>query len=152
MSYASRRRLHSASASAVLPDPTGPPIPTRRGWFLASEFQFMIEITSYIAFRATWKQDPPCMPLSLDRESLPFRLVQPRRAPPPPARQSLTAHRFDREGSTGHPPLLSWRGSFGEKREGPGSPKYFALLRQRRGRPPTQAQCPVSRASLKDAP
>src|SRR5262249_44022928 len=112
----------------------------------------MIEITSYIAFRATRKQDPPCMPPSLDRESLPFQLVQPRRVPPPPVRQSRTAHRFDQEGSTGHPPLLGWRGSFGETQEEPGSPKYFALLRQHLGRPPRQAQFPVPRASLKSAP
>src|SRR5215471_14051610 len=135
MSYLSRRRLQRASTSAVLPDPTGPPIPTRKGRASKSELEmfFMIETTSYIAFRATRKQDPPCMPPSLDRESLPLQLVRPQRAPPPPARQSRTAHRFDQEGSTGHPPLLSWRGSFGETQEGLGSPKYLALLRQRRG-------------------
>src|ERR687897_915634 len=30
-SQASRIRLHSESTNAVLPEPTGPPIPTRRG-------------------------------------------------------------------------------------------------------------------------
>src|SRR6185503_2360163 len=33
MSYSPRSRLHSASISAVLPEPTGPPTPTRRGPF-----------------------------------------------------------------------------------------------------------------------
>src|ERR1700747_804201 len=52
MSYVLRRRLHRASTSAVLPDPTGPPIPTRRGPVRKSEFQMFVmsEITSCIVF------------------------------------------------------------------------------------------------------
>src|ERR1041384_8475503 len=34
ISYSRRRRLHSASISAVLPEPTGPPTPTRSGPFI----------------------------------------------------------------------------------------------------------------------
>src|SRR5215208_2490732 len=33
ISYSPRSRLHNASISAVLPEPTGPPTPTRRGPF-----------------------------------------------------------------------------------------------------------------------
>jgi hypothetical protein len=31
MSYLSRIALHNASISAVFPEPTGPPMPTRKG-------------------------------------------------------------------------------------------------------------------------
>src|SRR5882757_6930573 len=34
MLISSRRRLHRASTSAVLPEPTGPAMPRRRGWGL----------------------------------------------------------------------------------------------------------------------
>src|ERR1700722_18716063 len=54
MSYFSGNVLHSASISAVLPVPTGPPTPTRSGpWGDI----VMSETTSYIEFRAASRPD-----------------------------------------------------------------------------------------------
>ncbi len=46
-----RKRLQSCSMSAVLPEPTGPPMPTRRGCWLV-----MIGTVSNIASRDAWRR------------------------------------------------------------------------------------------------
>src|SRR4029077_325173 len=142
MSYVLRRRLQSASTSAVLPDPTGPPIPTRKGWAWESELEVsvMTETTSCIGFHEMRKQDQPSTRLNPDRELLPVQLGQPQPALLAEARQWQAAHRFDPGESDELLPLPSWPGSFAETQAGPRSRESFLSLRELRGRPTTPVQ------------
>src|SRR5258707_1041919 len=54
ISYAPRNRLHSASISAVLPDPTGPPTPTRRGPWVFFALTFILVLAGQKARSAVF--------------------------------------------------------------------------------------------------
>src|ERR1700744_5476040 len=61
MSYRCRRLLHRASTSAVLPEPTGPPTPTRSG----PCFDLVIAVPLAIRTRRTTRRTEPRARLQL---------------------------------------------------------------------------------------